>query len=251
MQFVSIRIQKSDRSNASVTLLKINNVTTAELQTVSKWWNSQRQRIIILLLVCLFLGMGLVAVEAFVTLRPSEEAAAAAVIDRTLVGSSAVNASYRVIQTYPLRRAQIVVGLYTQHTGGRVVQQFYIDYVTRHLLTGTGVYSSVGEYMLTTEGTAPLSFANAQWENATSVGGVVQSPHVKTVEATWADATLSTSELIDGTFLLVREDGVPLAWVVGLDDRGERVPDSLMYANNLPHWLEYERTRWITTPEGI
>ncbi|MCC6192584.1 MAG: hypothetical protein IT318_26460 [Anaerolineales bacterium] len=179
-------------------------------------------------LLCLLALMAALAVEVWLPFRPSPHAVAAYLThslrwDPRLGLPGPNPAQLRLLQ--PLDHWQIALTTNQQSDG---TPCFTIGFVTARWLTGPGTQFSGGKCYSLEFADSSIQLISLR-EHGYVAGGVITSPAIAHLRATWLDGSGTDLSAENGAFLVVRPDGVGLLSVVGLNAAGDIVDRSQTY----------------------
>ena len=155
--------------------------------------------------------------------------------------------------------AQVIMSVSTQtkqESNGETDSErcYRVDYVTRHWLNGPRPYSGIGSCKspLVDPLLRPLSMRGKHEKGTYIAAGMIVDEDIASVKAHWRDGLETTTTVISDTFLFFRPDGVETEWVVGLNNKGEVMGDTLTHNRDV-HFtpLDYTAFQQITMAEGV
>lgn len=191
--------------------------------------------------------------------QPDSESARRYVVDLlenatlSLGGADMRITNARVLATYPLARAQVVVVAYQQVTAqtGTGVDYYEIRIVVKYWFDGVGTKRYTQGIYADDLARPAFTLTSLHHEGVYLIAGGTKRGDIARARVKWGDNSETIIPLADGTFFLAREDGVAAAWVEGLDDDGTVASNSLAFPNTNVLPTEYTAVGHVTVPGGM
>jgi len=160
----------------------------------------------------------------------------------------------RISQIQTLGKTRVVVSRYTQGSIGGdspTMDLYFIDFITKFPVTGLVSLNTIGG-SLPDHSRGEFSLVSSYQADHYVVGGASNNEGIHFVELRWIDGTTSRVPAVDGTFLAFALKSTQLERVVGLNEQGTVLNDTLTYNRQLQFSpLNYSAIREIITEGGL